>query len=552
MDQIPLKEPNDLEDGEVCEDENTQKTQTSKFYNDLVAKRRTNVELDQERKRVKKQEEREKRATWDERHWSEKKLTEMTARDWRILKEDFNIVTKGGRIPHPLRNWEEADFPSAIRNIISDLGYKAPTAIQRQTIPIGVDNRDVIGIAETGSGKTLAFLVPLLIWESDNEKGPYALILAPTRELAQQIEEETLRFGTPLGIKVVSLIGGLSRDSQGVQLRKGCEVVIATPGRMLDVLKSRYLVLERCTYIVMDEADRMIDMGFEPDVTEILNCMPKNNLKPEGECLDTTGRFSFHNKNKYRRFGVVIFQTSMFTATMSPAIERIAQKYLRQPAVVYIGSIGKPTERVEQIVFMLSEKKKQYWLCTFRGINCCIFYELILSPRSLFLSTKRRVLTFSARDLKKWGFVWLSIGKYSAITLHGGKGQEQRDHALNCIKAGNKEILVATDVAGRGIDVKDVSMVINYDMAKSIEQNVVMLCIDYIHRIGRTGRAGKSGKAVTFLTQEDNEVFYDLKELILESKVSTCPLELLNHPDAQVKPGTFVQKRRRDEKLYIA
>uniref|UniRef100_A0A9J7Y3T9 Probable ATP-dependent RNA helicase DDX23 n=1 Tax=Cyprinus carpio carpio TaxID=630221 RepID=A0A9J7Y3T9_CYPCA len=478
-----------------------QKRDQSRFYGDLMETRRTLEEKEQEELRLKKVRKKEAKQRWDDRHWSQKKMEEMIDRDWRIFREDYSITTKGGKIPNPIRNWKEYSLPPHILEVIEKCGYKDPTPIQRQAIPIGLQNRDIIGVAETGSGKTAAFLIPLLVWITtlpkidrieDSDQGPYAVILAPTRELAQQIEEETIKFGKPLGIRTVAVIGGISREDQGFKLRMGCEIVIATPGRLIDVLENRYLVLSRCTYVVLDEADRMIDMGFEPDVQKILEYIPVTNLKPDTDDAEDPEKMmqNFESgKHKYR-------QTVMFTATMPAAVERLARSYLRRPAVVYIGSAGKPHERVEQKVILMSEGEKRSE----------------------------------------------SMLKYNACTLHGGKGQEQREFALSNLKAGAKDILVATDVAGRGIDIHDVSMVLNYDMAKNIE--------DYIHRIGRTGRAGKSGMALTFLTKEDSSVFYDLKQAILESPVSTCPPELANHPDAQHKPGTILTKKRREETIF--
>uniref|UniRef100_A0A0K8SG94 Probable ATP-dependent RNA helicase DDX23 n=1 Tax=Lygus hesperus TaxID=30085 RepID=A0A0K8SG94_LYGHE len=508
-----------------------QKRDQSKFYGDLLEKRRTEAEKEQEKVRLKKVKKKEDKQKWDDRHWSEKELQEMTERDWRIFREDYNITIKGGRIPDPIRSWKEANFPSEIMDIIDKVGYKDATPIQRQAIPIGLQNRDIIGVAETGSGKTLAFLIPLLMWiqslpkierMEDADQGPYAIILAPTRELAQQIEEETNKFGNPLGIRTVVVVGGLSREEQGFRLRLGCEIVIATPGRLIDVLENRYLVLNQCTYIVLDEADRMIDMGFEPDVQKILDFMPVTNLKPDNEDAEDEAKLlaNYHSKKKFR-------QTVMFTATMPAAVERLARTYLRRPAVVYIGSIGKPTERTEQIVYMMSEQDKRKKLVELlsRGVE---------PPIIIFVNQKKGADVL-AKGLEKLG--------YNACTLHGGKGQEQREYALATLKSGGKDILVATDVAGRGIDIKDVSMVINYDMAKTIE--------DYTHRIGRTGRAGKTGVAVSFVTKDDSQLFYDLKQTILSSPVSTCPPELLNHPDAQHKPGAvIVAKKRREEKIF--
>ncbi|XP_048005219.1 probable ATP-dependent RNA helicase DDX23 [Leguminivora glycinivorella] len=507
-----------------------QKKDHSKFYGNLLEKRRTELEKEQEKLRLKKVKKKEDKQKWDDRHWSEKDHDEMTERDWRIFREDYNITLKGGKIPNPIRSWKEAGFHNDIMDIINKVGYKSPTPIQRQAIPIGLQNRDIIGVAETGSGKTLAFLIPLLTWiqslpknerMEDADQGPYAIILAPTRELAQQIEEETNKFGVPLGITSVVVVGGLSREEQGFKLRLGCEIVIATPGRLIDVLENRYLVLNRCTYVVLDEADRMIDMGFEPDVQKILEYMPVSNIKPDTDAAEDASVLlaNYNSKKKYR-------QTVMFTATMPPAVERLARSYLRRPAIVYIGSVGKPVDRTEQVVYMIGENEKRRKLTE-------ILQRNVEPPIIIFVNQKKGADVL-AKGLEKLGF--------NACTLHGGKGQEQRDFALASLKNGTKDILVATDVAGRGIDIKDVSMVINYDMAKTIE--------DYTHRIGRTGRAGKTGKAVSFVTKEDSTLFYDLKQVLLQSSVSTCPPELMNHPEAQHKPGTVVTKKRREEMIF--
>lgn len=509
----------------------SQKKEIGRFYQRLLSDRRDAGQKDQELKRLDGMAKREAKERFDDRHWSEKPLAAMQSRDWRILREDYCITTKGGNIPAPLRNWKEANIKKEILDIIDSVGYKEPTPIQRQAIPIGLLNRDIIGVAETGSGKTAAFLIPLLTWIQtlpkltrleDTEYGPYAIIMAPTRELAQQIEEETIKFGGPLGIKTVSIIGGISREEQGFKLRQGTEVVIATPGRLVDVLENRYLVLEQCTYVVMDEADKMIDMGFEPEVQKILSYLPVSNEKPDTEEAEDNERLmaQFGSKQKLR-------QTVMFTATMPVAVERLAKSYLRRPAVVYIGTIGKPVERVEQLVYMLSEQEKRKKLLTILG-------QGIVPPIIIFVNQKKGADVL-AKGLEKMGF--------NSVTLHGGKGQEQREFALASLKQGAKDILVATDVAGRGIDIKDVSMVLNYDMAKNIE--------DYTHRIGRTGRAGKKGVAVTFLTKDDAHVFYDLKLLLQQSPVSNCPSELEKHPDAQQKPGAVTGKKRREETLYI-
>jgi len=511
-----------------------QRGEAGAFYSKLLDEKWSEDQSSRNKELQDIRKKKEQQKAFDERHWRKKPLEMMRDRDWRILREDFSIATKGGNIPKPLRYWKESIIPENILKIISDVGYKDPTPIQRQAIPIGMQNRDIIGVAETGSGKTLAFLVPLLVWidslprnirVEDADKGPYAIILAPTRELATQIEEEVVKFGAPLGIRSVAVIGGASREEQGLKLRMGCEIVIATPGRLIDVIENRYLVLSQCTYIVLDEADRMIDMGFEPEVQKILSHMPVTNEKQDDEALDDEEAMkkNFFDRNKFR-------QTVMFTATMPPPVERIAKTFMRRPCTVYIGSIGKAADRIVQKAFFVPDgQKAKKMISILEEENC-----LELGPVIVFVNQKKGCDVL-ARQLEKYG--------YDAISLHGGKGQDQRDYALACIKNGEKNVLVATDVAGRGIDIKDVSLILNYDMAKNIE--------DYTHRIGRTGRAGKSGKAVTFLTQDDSHNFYDLRQMLIESECSSCPPELDRHPEAQQKPGTIMQKKRKDEIVLV-
>ncbi|KAF8654182.1 hypothetical protein AX16_003711 [Volvariella volvacea WC 439] len=422
----------------------------------------------------------------DDRHWSEKPLEDMKERDWRIFREDFSISARGGQIPHPLRSWTESAIPLPILQCIEQIGYKEPSPIQRQAIPIGLQNRDIIGIAETGSGKTAAFVIPMLAFISnlppftdDNRHlGPYALILAPTRELAQQIESEARKFAGPLGYRCVSIVGGRAVEEQQFNLREGAEIIIATPGRLRDVIERHVLVLSQCRYVVMDEADRMVHLGFEADLTFILDALPSETMEGEDteEHMDVDGE-TLVKKGRNR-------VTTLFSATMPPAVERLARKYLKRPAVITIGEAGRAVDTVEQRVEFINgdEKKKQRLL---EILNSGQFP----SPIIVFVNQKKTA-DMVARDLQRAG--------WSASTLHSGKNQEQREASLQALRSGEADILVATDLAGRGIDVQDVSLVINFQMASTIEA--------YVHRIGRTGRAGKLGTAITFLTNDDDEV----------------------------------------------
>jgi ATP-dependent RNA helicase DDX23/PRP28 len=401
-----------------------------------------------------------------DKHWSEKKLEHMRERDWRIFKEDFNISTKGGAIPNPMRNWQESGLPKRLLDIIEQVGYDQPSAVQRAAIPIALQARDLIGVAVTGSGKTAAFLLPLLVYISElpplNEftknDGPYAIILAPTRELAQQIEVEAKKFATPLNFTCVSIVGGHSLEEQSYNLRNGAEIVIATPGRLVDCIERRVLVLGQCCYIIMDEADRMIDLGFEESVNKILDALPVGNEKPDTDAAEDAQAMSRHlgGKDRYR-------QTMMYTATMPAAVEKIAKKYLRRPAIVTIGNVGEAVETVEQRVEFVSGEDKRK-----KRLNEILASGEFQPPIIVFVNIKRNCDAV-ARDIKHMGF--------SSVTLHGSKTQEQREAALASVRSGATNVLVATDLAGRGIDVPDVSLVVNFNMATNIES--------YTHRIGK-------------------------------------------------------------------
>jgi ATP-dependent RNA helicase DDX23/PRP28 len=459
------------------------------------------------------------RGNTDERHWSDKPLEEMKDRDWRIFREDFSIAARGelylvkgtdsgGSIPMPLRSWRESTIPKAVLDVIDEIGYTEPSPIQRQAIPIGMQNRDLVGIAKTGSGKTAAFVIPMLDYighmppfdDDIRHLGPYALIMAPTRELAQQIESETKRFADPLGYKCVSIVGGRSVEEQQFNLRDGAEIIIATPGRLKDMLDKSMIVMSQCRYVVMDEADRMVDLGFEIDLTFILDTMPSGFVKPTNPAL-------LDNSDTWKGQRV----TTLFSATMPPAVERLTRKYLRKPAFVTIGTAGEAVDTVEQrIEFVHGEEKKKARLIE-------ILRSSGLPPPMIVFVNQKATADVVVRYVQQAG--------QSGTTLHSGKTQEQREAALASLRNGEVNVLVATDLAGRGIDVPDVSLVINWQMADTIER--------YVHRIGRTGRAGKKGIAITFLTNDDDEVMFDLKNEVAKSAMSTMNPELAKHEAAK-------------------
>ncbi|CAA7015707.1 unnamed protein product [Microthlaspi erraticum] len=419
-------------------------------------------------------ENRRKNTSVDDKHWSENvKLEKMTERDWRIFKEDFNISYKGSKIPPPMRNWEESKLSPELLKAVERADYKKPRPIQMAAIPLGLQQRDVIGIAETGTGKTAAFVLPMLAYISKLPK----------------MSEETQTEGG----------GSETVEEQGFTLSKGCEIVIATPGRLLDLLERRYVVLNQCNYVVLDEADRMIDLGFEPQVAAVLEAIPSSNLKPEKEDEE------LDEKKVYRT-------TYMFSATMPYRVKKLAKKFLRNPVEV---TVSKSQDLISQKVMMVRESEKFWNLKKLIG-------ELGGDETAMvFVSTQKKVESI-VKNLEK-------LGTCRVATLHGGKSQEQRDTSLGGFKSKRFNVLVATDIASRGIDA-EVAHVINYDMAKDIET--------YTHRIGRTGRAGKTGVATTFLTLEDKNVFYDLKRKLVECN-SPVPPQLARHEASKVKPGTF-------------
>ncbi|KAF4659658.1 hypothetical protein FOZ61_004595 [Perkinsus olseni] len=447
-------------------------------------------------------------------HWSEKKSSEMTKRDWKIFREDMKIYLRGGRVPIPCRTWAESPLPVELLKAINEVGYIRPTPIQMQAIPVAMEQRDLIGIAETGSGKTAAYMLPMLTYVNalpalDNitaEDGPYGIVMAPTRELALQIEEEGHKFSKFSRAKVASIVGGRGSELQAMTVR-GCEIVIATPGKLNDALEKKYTVLNQCFYVVLDEADKMIDMGFEGYVNEVLDRIPASNLKSldEDEATEQE-KTSKEGKKRYRI-------TQMFSATMPTAVERLARKYLRCPAYISIGDPGAGKKDIEQRVLWTSEGNKRKQLKE--------VLQYTEPPIIVFVNVKK-----AADVLGKW----IEGEGYSVSVLHGGKHQDAREQNMENFRAGYTDVLVATDVAGRGLDIDDVQHVVNFDMPKNIE--------DYTHRIGRTGRAGKKGLATSLLTKDDEHIMYDLKNF-LEQNGQIVPQELQHAQAAKFKPGTL-------------
>jgi len=465
---------------------------------------------------------------------SKKPLEKMTNRDWRIFRENYNIIVKGGKCPPPIRGFSEhlkgGEVPPIhnylLQAITKTLRYSTPSPIQRQAIPIGLLRRDLIGIAETGSGKTAAFAIPLCNevfslssrnLDSVADNGPLGLIMAPTRELALQIDAEIVKLISFYPkIKTLPVVGGQAILDQAHALRNGVHIVVGTPGRINDCVESSYLVLNQCCYIVLDEADRMIDLGFAPQIEQILDSMG-GILKDSDESIaykeekEDLNKLTKGELPKYRL-------TAMFSATMPSEVERIAKKYLRHPAVVSIGDrdTGKNTRIVQRVIYLSNPTKKVKALT-----------DILRSPppsssssssrnRNSLIEEKIIVFVNEKKHADGVGRIVESAGR-RCVVLHGGKAQDQREESLDMFRRGGV-VLVATDVAGRGLDIPNVTHVINYNVPQRSIDN-------YCHRIGRTGRAGKEGYATSFVTDEDEAILPELVQY-LESTGNAIPDKL--------------------------
>merc|ERR1719171_1596816 len=295
---------------------------SNSFYEELIAKRAEYTGEDvstfiQPQKESASFRSRDLETTDDNKiHWTDKPLEDMQTRDWRIFREDFQIFLRGGRVPNPMRIWAEGPLPWELLEAIHKVGYQRPTPIQMQTIPIACECRDLIAVAETGSGKTAAYMLPLLSYvkklppldDTTAQDGPYAIVLAPSRELILQIEEEARKFSAFCSARVCSVVGGRDAEQQAFSLRQGVEVCLATPGRLCDAIDKRHTVLNQCNYIVLDEADKMVDLGFEDYVRRVLLAIPSSNMKSENE--DETLQQELTAKAGHRKFRI----TQMFSA----------------------------------------------------------------------------------------------------------------------------------------------------------------------------------------------------------------------------------------------
>lgn len=412
-------------------------------------------------------------------------VQEMTEEDAeRIRMEVGAIQVRGKNCPKPLTKWSYCGLPGSCLDVIKKLDYRSPTAIQAQAIPAIMSGRDIIGVAKTGSGKTMAFLLPMFRHIKDQRKiapmdGPIGLIMTPTRELAVQIFRESKPFLKALGLRAVCVYGGAPISEQIAEMKKTAEIVVATPGRLIDLLTAnsgRVTNLRRVTYLVLDEADRMFDMGFEPQVMKIVN-----NVRPDR-------------------------QTVLFSATFPKQMESLARKVLKnQPVEITVGGRSVVAEEIEQIVEVRTEDSKFNRLLEILGMT----YMEDEDCRTLIFVERQESADDLLKELMKKG--------YPTMSLHGGKDQVDRDSTISDFKAGVVPIVTATSVAARGLDVKQLKLVINYDVPNHME--------DYVHRAGRTGRAGNKGTCITFITPEQDKHARDIIAALKASK-RVIPAEL--------------------------
>ncbi|KAL6532513.1 hypothetical protein OROGR_014483 [Orobanche gracilis] len=433
-----------------------------------------------------------------------------------IYRQKHEVTATGEDVPAPFMTFEATGFPpeilqevryllqrrSTCRTLHSYLsnnhseihfaGFSAPTPIQAQTWPIAMQNRDIVAIAKTGSGKTLGYLMPAFIHlrrrRNNPQNGPTVLVLAPTRELATQIQDEAIKFGRSSRVSCTCLYGGAPKGPQLKELERGADIVVATPGRLNDILEMKRIDFRQVSLLVLDEADRMLDMGFEPQILKIVNEIPP------------------------RR------QTLMYTATWPKEVRKIASDLLVNPVQVNIGSVDvlAANKSITQYVEVVPEFEKQ------RRLEQILRSQERGSKIIIFCSTK-----------KLCDYLTRSLGRnFGAAAIHGDKSQGERDWVLNQFRSGKSPVLVATDVAARGLDIRDIRVVVNYDFPTGIE--------DYVHRIGRTGRAGATGIAYTFFSEQDWKHAPDLVKL-LEGANQVVPPEVR---DIALRGGPSFSKDR--------
>ncbi|KAH8929868.1 P-loop containing nucleoside triphosphate hydrolase protein [Atractiella rhizophila] len=429
-------------------------------------------------------------------------IRERSEAENQRIRDKHHIDADGNNIPPPIPRFEDMRLPTPIFSYLKQKNIKAPTPIQLQGLPVAMSGRDLIGIAFTGSGKTLSFAIPLVLQAVEEEmklpflggEGPVGMIICPSRELARQTHETFVQMAREMenggfpSIGVLLCIGGISMSEQRHVLSRGFHIVVATPGRLQDMLEKKKFTLNNCRYLCLDEADRMIDMGFEEDVRNIMS-------------------YFSHQR-----------QTLLFSATMPSKIRDFAQHSLIQPVVVNVGRAGAANLDVIQEVEYVKQEAKMVYL-----LECL---QKTAPPVIVFSDNKNEV-----DDIQEY----LLLKGVEAVAIHGGKTQEERDYAIRAFKTGKKDVMVASGVASKGLDFAEIQHVINFGMPKEIE--------DYVHQIGRTGRSGKTGIATTFINMNTaEETLLDLKYLLREAKQKIPPfLMSLEDPNEGIAASSGIR-----------
>jgi ATP-dependent RNA helicase DDX41 len=421
--------------------------------------------------------------------------------DAAFMRSKFGIIVEGDDVPHPARTFKDLRLPMATIDLLAQQGIVNPTPIQRQGLPVALSGRDMIGIAYTGSGKTLVFSLPAIFVSMDLEmripiesgEGPFALILVPSRELAKQTYDiivahaEALYRARMPEIRCLLCTGGIDLRNQSSVLNRGAHVVVATPGRIQDLLKKKTFTLSQCRYLVLDEGDRMVDVGFEEDLRNI---------------------FSYFKAQR---------QTLLFSATMPKHIMNFARTALVKPVIVNVSRAGAANQNITQDVEFVHPEE--------RMVSILRTLQKTAPPCLIFCDNKNDV-----EDVQEY----LLLKGVEAVSNHGGKSQSEREEAVLAFKNGKADVLVATDIAAKGLDFQNVQHVINYDCPEDIES--------YVHRIGRTGRRGQKGVATTFINNTaDSQVLMDLKYLLKEAKqkIPDCLFDLVD-PVREASTFSFV------------
>ncbi|KAL7151066.1 hypothetical protein ABFS83_04G006500 [Erythranthe nasuta] len=424
-------------------------------------------------------------------------ISGMSEQDVIEYRKNLSIRVSGFDVPRPIKTFEDCGFSLELMKAIAKQAYEKPTPIQCQALPIVLSGRDIIGIAKTGSGKTASFVLPMVSHIMDQpelakEEGPIGVICAPTRELAHQIYLEAKKFSRAHGIRVAAVYGGMSKLDQIKELKAGCEIVVATPGRLIDMIKLKALTMSRATYLVLDEADRMFDLGFEPQIRSIVG-----QIRPDR-------------------------QTLLFSATMPGKVEKLAREILSDPVRVTVGEVGMANEDITQVVEVIpSDTEKLPWLLE-------KLPRMIDEGDVLVFASKKATVDEVEAQLMQRGF--------KVAALHGDKDQSSRMEILQKFKSGTYHVLIATDVAARGLDIKSIKSVVNFDIAKDMDMHV--------HRIGRTGRAGdKDGTAYTLITQKEVRFAGELINSLVAAG-QNVPMELM---DLAMK----VEKKQKEGELAV-